>query len=100
MSFGGKLHDGSKIYFPCDLESGKFVKESLQVPFKDDPVVGIVTACTFSQRIACCSGLGLLSVDALESVLRLRSLPNLSVVAISNPLNGLLYRAKLKLITE
>ena len=99
MVNGGSIEENCKIHFPLELETNKFVKSVLEVPFKDYSVIGQVTAATYSQRRGFSSGLGLLSLNAIEAYLEATLLErDPFTIAIEKESNGKFYVAKFRLI--
>ena len=99
MVNGGSLDENSKIHFPMEMESSKFAKSLLEVPFKEHSVIGQVTAATYSQRRGFSSGLGLLSLNAIEAFLKAELIDNDAfTIAIEKEANGKYYNAKFRLI--
>ena len=99
MINGGTLDENSKIHFPMEMESSKFAKSLLEVPFKEHSVIGQVTAATYSQRRGFSSGLGLLSLNAIEAYLKAELIDNDAfTIAIEKEANGKYYNAKFRLI--
>ena len=99
MVNGGSLDENSKIHFPMEMESSKFAKSLLEVPFKEHSVIGQVTAATYSQRRGFSSGLGLLSLNAIEAYLKAELIDNdVFTIAIEKEANGKYYNAKFRLI--
>jgi len=99
MVNGGSLDENSKIHFPMEMESSKFAKSLLEVPFKEHSVIGQVTAATYSQRRGFGSGLGLLSLNAIEAYLKAELIDNDAfTIAIEKEANGKYYNAKFRLI--
>ena len=99
MINGGTLDENSKIYFPMEMESSKFAKSLLEVPFKEHSVIGQVTAATYSQRRGFSSGLGLLSLNAIEAYLKAELIEkDAFTIAVEKEANGKYYIAKFRLI--
>ena len=99
MVNGGSIEENCKIHFPMELESNKFAKSVLEVPFKDYSVIGQVTAATYSQRRGFSAGLGLLSLNAIEAYLEASLLErDPFTIAIEKESNGKFYVAKFRLI--
>lgn len=104
MINGGSLSVGSTIYYPTQQQQSstekkeKYAQDILEVPFLEDPVIGIVTTSTFSQRRGVSSGLGLISAPAIQRFLLDGSLKESSVIALSINDNGKKYLAKFKLL--
>ena len=99
MVNGGTLDENSKIHFPMEMESSKFAKSLLEVPFKEHSVIGQVTAATYSQRRGFSSGLGLLSLNAIEAYLKAELIEkDAFTIAVEKEANGKYYIAKFRLI--
>ena len=99
MVNGGSLDENSKIHFPMEMESSKFAKSLLEVPFKEHSVIGQVTAATYSQRRGFSSGLGLLSLNAIEAYLKAELIEkDAFTIAVEKEANGKYYIAKFRLI--
>ena len=93
MSYGGKIKEGSRIYFPRSLGSNKkFASDIVHAAFHDQADVGIVTSTSYSFRRGVGSALGLLSTDALNTYLQEGNLcDDSSLLAVNNEDNGKFY---------
>ena len=94
MCNGGTLDEGSRIFYPLvERDSKKFAKDVKHVAFFEHSDIGIVTAANYSQRRGISSGLGLISIDAIEAF----KVDQPYVIAIEKEANGKYYLAQFKI---
>ena len=94
MCNGGNLDEGSKIFYPLNKKDKKFAEDIQEVAYHENADIGIVTASTYSQRRGFSSGLGLISIDALEAF----KSADPFVIAIEKVANGKFYLAKFEIL--